>query len=213
MKVKVYSPESKEKETKFLELDSSIFENKTDNKVVLQAIRAQLANRRNVIANTKDRSEVSGGGRKPHRQKGTGRARAGSSRSPIWIGGGVTFGPTNNRNFRKKLPKKMLKNALLAVIASKIENKKLIVVSEFKFTEIATKKVQAYLEKLPLEEGKILIILSKTNVNFELSVANLPYVKTIQMQNINLFDLLKYDYCLTDIETMTAIEKIYKDKK
>lgn len=214
MKVKIYDlSKTKANTTNSVELSDKVFNARANDKVVLQAIQAQLANQRKVIANTKDRSEVSGGGRKPYRQKGTGQARAGSNRSPIWIGGGVTFGPTRKRNFQKKLPKKVLNLAIQSIIGNKIQQKKLIIVSELILPKIATKKVQDILENMPLEEGKILLIMSKTNVNLELSVANLPYIKAIQVGNINVLDLLKYDYIVTDTETIKIIEKLYKEEK
>ena len=165
------------------------------------------------MAHTKDRGEVSGGGRKPFRQKGTGNARAGSNRSPLWIGGGRVFGPRKNRNFSKRMPQKMIQKAILAVISDKFRNKRLIVVDKFPFSQIKTKDVEIFLEKLPIEEGKILILLATTDVNLELAAANLPYLKVILLQNINLLDLLKYDYLLTDREGLKGLENIFLEKE
>lgn len=210
MKVKVYPAQKTESS---LDIPQEIFGVKLNPNLLGQAARRQLANRRVAIAHTKNRGEVSGGGRKPFRQKGTGRARAGSSRSPIWIGGGVVFGPRNIRNFKQKLPRKMLTQAIFMALSEKLKNNKLIVVKELKLPKIATSEVQSFLEKLPIEEGSILVILGKTNVNFELSAANLGYIKVIQAQNINLLDLLKFDYLLTDIEGIKGLQKIFGSKK
>lgn len=206
MKLKIFS---ESKTPKSIDVSDKIFGVKPKMALISQAVQRQLANRRREIAHTKDRSEVSGGGRKPFRQKGTGRARAGSTRSPIWIGGGVTFGPRRERNFRKRLPQKMLQKAIFMALSEKAKNHKLIVVKEFKFPKIATREVQSFLEKLPIDEGKILVVLAKTDVKTELSAANLPYIKVIQAQNLNLIDLLKHDYLLVDQEAMAAIEKIF----
>lgn len=206
MKVKVYSSDGK---TKNMDISSEIFDITGSPKLLAQAVQRQLGNLHRSTAHTKTRGEVRGGGRKPFRQKGTGRARAGSIRSPLWIGGGVVFGPQNNRNYQKNIPKKMLRRAILTALSEKVKTNRLIVVSELKLEKIATKSVQDFLEKLPIEEGKILIVLAKTNVNWELSAANLPYAKTIQIQNISLLDLLKYNFLLTDQEGIKAIEKVF----
>ncbi|MFA6493057.1 MAG: 50S ribosomal protein L4 [Patescibacteria group bacterium] len=207
MKVKVFSTGKTEES---VELSPEIFGVTSSPKLVPQVLQTQLANKRQPIACVKDRGEVSGGGKKPWKQKGTGNARAGSNRSPIWIGGGITFGPTNVRNFHKRLPQKMLQKAILTVLTEKLKNNKLVVVKSLKMPEIKTAKVQSFLEKLPIEEGKILAVLSHTDVNFELSAANLPYIKVIQIQNINILDLLKYDYLLTDVDGIKAFEGIFK---
>lgn len=209
MKVKVFA--SRGQKTTDLEIPGML-DIKINHNLIAQAVQRNMSNRRRVIAFTKDRGEVSGGGAKPFRQKGTGRARAGSSRSPIWIGGGVTFGP-RKRNFSKVLPRKMLQKSILMALAEKLKNNRLIVVSEFKFPKVSTKQIQQFLEKLPFEEGKILIVLAKTCVNLELSVANLPYIKIILVQNLNLFDLLKYDYLLTDTKGLEAIFKVFLRRK
>lgn len=207
MKVKVFK-----KNQEMLDISSEIFGAIPNQKLLVQAIQSQWANRRRPIAHTKNRGEVSGGGRKPFRQKGTGRARAGSVRSPIWIGGGIVFGPRRTRNFQKRLPQKMQKKALFMALSWKLKEKKLIIVPEIKFPKISTNLVQSFLETLPIKEGKILVILGKTEANFELSAANLPFLKVIQAQNINLLDLLKFDYILTDKEGIKSIEKNLRTK-
>jgi len=212
MKLNVYSPSGEKKEQVFV--STELAEAKGSDKLIAQAILANLNNLRRPIADTKDRSEVSGGGRKPWRQKGTGRARAGSTRSPIWIGGGVTFGPRREQNYTRRLPKAMAKKALQIVLAQKIKENKFIVVSEIAFKEIKTAQMQTFLEKLPIEEGKILLILSKTNPTVELSAANLKYIKTVQISGVRLIDILNYDYILTDKEGLNKIEAVFgRDKK
>lgn len=209
MKLKVINGNKNES----IEVSPGIFDLELNPALVALAVKRQLANRRKNIAHTKTRGEVSGGGRKPFRQKGTGRARAGSSRSPIWIGGGIVFGPRKNRQFHENLNKKLISKAILGVLSTKNKDNKLIIVKEFKFEKIATKTVQSFLEKLPIEEGKILIILSKTNPELELSLANVPYTKVLRIENLNIIDLLKYDYLLTDNATISKIEEKYTSKK
>ena len=202
-KIKVYN--LKGEETSDLSLEPSIFGVSENDNLVSQAVRIQLANARNAIAHTKTRGEVSGGGKKPWKQKGTGNARAGSSRSPIWTGGGVTFGPRNTRNYSLSINAKQRQGALATVLSEIAKNKKLVVVKDFALGQISTKKFVQVLEKLPIEEGKILIILDKINTEVELSAANLPYVKVIKTENINVVDLLKYNYILTSTEAMAKI--------
>jgi large subunit ribosomal protein L4 len=191
-------------------LASEIFDTKTSPSLTAQAIRVQLANQRHAIANTKTRGEVSGGGRKPFKQKGTGNARAGSTRSPLWTGGGVTFGPKNNRNFSLRLPQKMRQSAIKAALSDKAKEKRLIILKDLQLPEISTKKLVGILEKLPIEEGKILAVLPEMNANFELSSANLPYLKTIKVNNLNILDLLNYDYILMTTESLKKIGEIFQ---
>lgn len=185
-----------------------------ENPVLLsQVVQTQLSNRRAAIAHTKNRGEVRGGGRKPFKQKGTGNARAGSNRSPLWTGGGLTFGPRRNRHYSKRLPRTMLQTALKMALSEKIKAKKLIVLDAFKLEKISTRQVQAVLEKLPIEEGKILVILPAMDVNLELSFANIPYAKVIKSENINILDLSDRDYILTTIEGWKKITGILKVKQ
>jgi len=190
---------------KDITLDEAIFARKENAQLVSEAIRIERANIRQVIAHTKTRGEVSGGGRKPWKQKGTGNARAGSSRSPIWVGGGITFGPRNDRNFKLRMPKVMKQNALKTVLSEKVTTNKLIIVNDFALKEISTKKFIEILGQLPIEEGKILIIIEKVNPELELSSANVPFVKLIKVENINMLDLAGHDYVVV---TEAALEKI-----
>jgi len=211
MKLKVYTPAGETKET--VTCSDKIFSLSLNPKLLSQVVKKELANWRQPIAHTKDRSEVQGGGRKPFRQKGTGSARAGSTRSPIWIGGGVVFGPRKTRNFQKRVPRRMSQQALRMALSLKAKANQLIVVTKFDFGQIKTKAVQSFFEKLPIKEGRILIFLAKTNVNLELSTANLAYVKTVHVSGLNLRDLLNYDYLVTDKEGLKALEKLLAGKE
>jgi len=211
MKLNIYSPNGEKKEQ--VTIAAELAEPRASDELIAQAVLANLSNRRQPIAHTKDRGEVSGGGRKPWRQKGTGRARAGSIRSPIWVGGGVTFGPRKNRNFNQRLPKLMAQKAMQAALAQKIKENKFIVVTDITFKEIKTSQMQSFLEKLPIEEGRILLILSKTNPRVELSAANLKYIKTVQVSGLKLIDVLNYDYVLIDKEGLKKIEDAFTARK
>ena len=207
-KIAVYNLEGKA----VSDLDAAILVEKENPVLFSQVVVAGLSNRRHAIAHTKNRGEVSGGGRKPFKQKGTGNARAGSTRSPLWIGGGLTFGPRRNRNFSKRLPQAMLQTALKMALSEKIKNKHLIIVDDLKLDKISTKNIQGILEKLPIEEGKILVILPQLDVNVELSFSNIPYAKVIKSENLNILDLTKYDYILTDKNAWQKIVKILLHK-
>lgn len=211
MKIKLFSVNNKSEKT--VEASDKIFAVVLNPNLISQDVQRILANKRNAIASTKDRGQVSGGGRKPFKQKGTGNARAGSNRSPLWRGGGITFGPDSSRNYQKRLPQKMRRKALLMILSEKLREKKLIVVEKIDFVKISTKLVQEFLEKMPIQEGKILIVLAKTNINLELSAANLPYLKVVTISGLNILDLMKYDYLLTDEEGVLAIEKQFGEKK
>ena len=170
---------------------------------MLQVVKAQLANRRQGTSKTKTRSEVRGGGKKPWRQKGTGRARHGSTRSPIWVGGGVAFGPTP-RSYKKKATKRDRRTALKSVLSSKQQNKKLYVLDELSFEEPKTKQFRQMMENLNLETTALFVI-EDDNVNAKLSARNLPNVETRQYNTINVYDILKYD---AFVMTKAAAEKI-----
>ncbi|MBM2820790.1 MAG: ribosomal protein large subunit ribosomal protein [Candidatus Berkelbacteria bacterium] len=205
MKVKLYNLLGKS--TKSIDLSESVFRVKENPSLLSQAVLTIRANTRKSIANTKDRGQVRGGGKKPFKQKGTGNARAGSSRSPLWTGGGITFGPTNKRNFTKKMPGKMAKSALKMVLSSKARNNQLIILEKIELKSHKTKQMQEILEKLPIQEGKILVVIGKTNVNLELATANLSYLKTIQASGINIYDIINNDYLLTDQEGIKIIQQ------
>lgn len=192
------------------ELIQTIFDVKSNEAVLTQSINQKLANRRNSIAHTKTRGEVSGGGRKPYKQKGTGNARAGSTRSPIWIGGGITFGPRNVRNFSKRIPNKINSSAIKMILTDKAKSKKLIILDNFNMPKISTKQVYEIFSKLPIEDGKILVVLDKMEVNTELSLANITYTKVTKVENLNILDLSKYDYLVTTLAGLDKIKEILK---
>ena len=203
----------KEGNAKSLELDNDIFGLKPSQDLITQVVTTYSANLRRPVAHTKNRGEVSGGGRKPWRQKGTGNARAGSTRSPLWRGGGVTFGPRNTSNYSKRLNRKMAATALKMVLSAKIAEKKLIVTDSLSVKEISTKKFEKLLFNLPIEEGSILLVLAKTDVNLELSCKNLPYLKTVQVSGLHLIDIINYDYLVTNTDGIKAIENMFKNKE
>lgn len=195
------------------EISDKIFKAKVNSSLIDQIIKIQLANKRSGNAHAKTRSEVRGGGKKPWKQKGTGNARAGSTRSPLWIGGGVTFGPRNTRNWKLAMPKKMLRNAIYSALSNKLSDKKIIVVDKLEFHEIKTSSAESFLQKMPIKEGTILLIIAKSNMNLELSFRNLPYVKVIMANSLNIYDILKYDYIITSQDAVVEIENIFLKMK
>lgn len=190
-------------------LPKEIFDVPMNSDLLHQVVVSQMANRRVAISHTKDRSEVRGGGAKPWRQKGTGRARHGSRRSPIWIGGGVTHGPTNERNFKKKLPKNVKRKALFIALSEKSRSNLITVIDSFDINEIKTKKVIEMLNNLGIKES-CLIVLSKIDSNIILSTINIPKVNTIQAKDINCLDILSSKHLLIDKEGLKVIEETFK---
>lgn len=189
--------------------DKAVFAVEPNKDLIHQTLNAYLANNRQVIAATKTRAEVRGGGRKPFRQKGTGRARAGTIRSPLWIGGGIVFGPTSDRNFKQRLPLKMKQKALKMVLSDRAKEKR-IIVAEIKLAAISTKLAREFLSKQPIESGKILLFLAEKSPLIELSFRNLPYVKIMRLENINIYDLLNHDYYLMDKKTLAKLSEQMK---
>jgi len=207
MKIAVYNQEGKEISQALL--PKEIFEVPLNQDLVYQAAVSQAANKRRITAHTKDRSEVRGGGKKPWRQKGTGRARHGSIRSPIWRGGGVTFGPRKNTVFAKKIPKKMRRKALFMVLSVKVKDNLLIVLDDFKLEKIKTKIFAQILNNLPCKNKSCLIALSGIEKNLILSARNLPKVKTIEARNLNVLDLLSYKYLVISKESIKTIKETF----
>jgi len=212
LKIKVYNQAVEE--VKDFELSDKVFGVKPSNELLHQVVITQQANCRQVLAHTKDRSEVSGGGKKPWKQKGTGRARSGSSRSPIWIGGGVTFGPTKYRNFKKKINLKMKQKALVMALSDKVENKSLVILDSLNFSDYKTKNFQTLLtnvEKKVLnnERRNILIVNDVNDEKTWYSGRNLVGVKMINLENINLVDLLNYKNLLLTENAVKILEKRY----
>lgn len=197
-------------ETGTIELPKRIFGLEINNDLIYQAVNTQMASYRKSLAQTKDRSEVRGGGRKPWRQKGTGRARHGSIRSPIWRGGGVTFGPRKEKVFAKKINKKAKTKALFMALSSKVKDKELIVLDKLELEEPKTKLMANILEKLLKKKKKsILIATSKKDEKIIRANRNIPYVKTIAADSLNIVDLLSFKHLLLDKEAIKKIEKTY----
>ena len=190
-------------------LPKEIFDVPMNADLLHQVVVSQMANRRVAIAHTKDRSEVRGGGIKPWKQKGTGRARHGSRRSPIWIGGGVTHGPTNERNFKKILPKNIKRKALFVALSEKSRNNLITVIDSFDVKEIKTKKMIEMLNNLGIN-GSCLIVLPKIDSNIILSTRNIPKVKTIQAKDINCLDIVSSKYLLIDKKGLEVIKETFK---
>jgi large subunit ribosomal protein L4 len=184
-------------------LNESVFGIEPNNHVIHEAIIMQRAAKRQGNHAVKNRSEVRGGGRKPWRQKGTGRARQGSIRSPQWVGGGVVFGPTTARNYKFKLPKKVRKLALRSALSSKVQNADVIVLNDLQFEVPKTKDAIAVLEALQVNE-KVLIVTANRNDNVIRSASNLQKVKVITVGEINVLDLIQYDKLIL---TKDAAEK------
>lgn len=209
LKVKVYNLEGKEVEE--IKLDPEIFDIVIKPELVHQVVEVQQANARQNLAHTKGRSEVRGGGRKPWRQKGTGRARHGSIRSPIWIGGGVTFGPSKERNFAKKINKRMKTKALFMTLTDKVKDKHIVVVDKFEMPEIKTKKLINTFKKLPNKEAKSnLVILAQKDEKVIKSARNLKKTKVILADSLNVIDIIKHDFLLIDKDGINKIIKTYK---
>jgi len=210
MKVSVYDQQGKEVGTTIL--PKEIFDVSMNSDLVHQVMVSQMANRRRVIAHTKDRGEVRGGGRKPWRQKGTGRARHGSIRSPIWRGGGVTFGPTKERNFKKEIPKKMQRKALMAVLSAKAKNNLLLILDELNIERTKTKLMDNVLKKLPCAGKSCLIALPRNEKNIILAARNLAKTETVEARNLNCLDLLSFKYLIMPKESIKTLEETFSKK-
>ncbi len=190
-----------------LELKDSIFGVEVNEHLVKMAVVAQLANNRQGTQKAKTRSEVSGGGKKPWRQKGTGHARQGSTRAPQWTGGGVVFAPVP-RDYSVKMNKKEKRAALKSALTSRVAESKFIVLDELKLDEIKTKKFVEVLNNIKV--GKALVVLDTLDEKVIKSAANLPNVKTAQTNTINVYDILKYDTVVATKAAVATIEEVYE---
>ncbi len=202
--VAVYNMEGKEVDK--IELNDSIFGVEINEHLVHMAVLQQLANKRQGTQKAKTRSEVRGGGRKPWRQKGTGHARQGSTRSPQWTGGGVVFAPAP-RDYSFKLNKKEKRAALKSALTSRVVENKFVVVDELKLDEIKTKKFVEVLKNLNVENA--LVVLNDMDEKVIASAANIPTVKTTQTNELNVFDVLKYDTVVVTKAAVATIEEVY----
>lgn len=204
--VKVYNQEGKE--VSELKLNEAIFGLPWNADLVHQAVRIALANKRQVLASTKDRSEISGGGRKPWRQKGTGRARHGSIRSPLWKGGGITFGPTKERNFKLKINKKMARKAFLTALSTKAKDSELLVLDDLKLSAPKTKEMAKIMKNFP-QVKKGLLALAEKNEDIKKAGRNLPNLKIINVDNLNILDILKYKHLIFIKDGIEYLNKKY----
>ena len=190
-----------------IELAENVFGIEPNEAIVHSVLKNYLANQRQGTQSTKTRSEVSGGGRKPWRQKGTGRARQGSTRAPQWIKGGIALGP-KPRSYRYTVNKKERRLAIKSVLSSKVLEKELTVVEKLELKEIKTKTMVKALADLKVE-GKTLIVLPENDKNVVMSARNIEGVKTISANNINVFDLLKYNNLVLPVDTVKKLEEVY----
>ncbi|RLC41963.1 MAG: 50S ribosomal protein L4 [Candidatus Coatesbacteria bacterium] len=178
-----------------IEVEDGLFTEPLHEELIYQVVVSQLANMRAGTASTKTRAEVKGGGRKPWRQKGTGRARHGSIRSPIWVGGGITFGP-RPRNYKKRIPKKMKRKALRSIVSSRVSDGAITVVDEFVMDEYKTRKVVEILSKLNLYGKKVLILVDGYSDYIFKSVNNIPGVKILPAERLNVYDVITSEHLL-----------------
>lgn len=207
MKLKVYNQEGKE--IKKIDVSDDVFNLDLNSDLVHQVIVSQASNRRQGSAHTKDRGDVSGGGKKPWRQKGTGRARHGSIRSPLWKGGGVTFGPTNEKNYKKRIPKEMKRKALFMALSGKIKDDEFFVVDSFNVENHKTKAMKEIINCFPLQSKKTLIVLPETNRNVILGTRNLPEIKTMPAKNLTALDVLSFKNLIVLEDSVSLIEKTF----
>ncbi|TGY96281.1 50S ribosomal protein L4 [Petralouisia muris] len=189
-----------------LELNDAVFGVEINEHLVHMAVVQQLANKRQGTQKAKTRSEVSGGGRKPWRQKGTGHARQGSIRAPQWKGGGVVFAPVP-RDYSFKMNKKEKRAALKSALTSRVNESKFIVLEDLSLDEIKTKKFKEVLNNLKV--NKALVVLKESNQNVVLSARNIPAVKTTVANSLNVYDILKYDTVVITKDAVSAIEEVY----
>lgn len=190
-----------------IELDENVFGVEINQHVVYEVVKNQLANKRQGTQSTKTRAEVRGGGRKPWRQKGTGRARQGSINAPHWTGGGVTFAP-KPRDYSYKVPKKVRRLAMKSALTSKVQNNEIIVIDELKFDAPKTKEMVNLLNKLNADK-KALIVMDAKNVNVIKSANNIPNVQTALVNTLNVYDILKYNSFIITKDAVRKVEEVY----
>lgn len=209
--IDVYNQEGQKVST--TELTAGLFDVEMQPEVVRQVVIAQQANSRRNLAHVKTRAEVRGGGRKPWRQKGTGRARHGSIRSPIWVGGGKSFGPRKTENYSQKVNKKVKRKALAMVLSEKARTNHLIVLDQLQLTEAKTKQFAGMLKKLPMTKPSALTVLPKKDETIVKAARNISKVKTILADSLNVVDILKYQYLVVPQAALTVIAKTFGSEK
>jgi len=202
-------------------LPKEVFGKKTNPDLIHQAVVGFQANQRQVIAHAKNRGEVSGGGKKPWRQKGTGRARHGSNRSPIWIGGGVTFGPTKDRNFKRIVPEKIKRAALFSVLSDRAKNREILVVDSLTIEQPKTKTIYKtitdFINKVCLERKKgkkralesVLVVLGEKDDNLVTAARNIPGVKVIEARNLNILDAISAKRLIFSQDSIKTIKELF----
>lgn len=213
MDIKVYNQEGKETGT--VKLSDSIFDVPWNPDLVHQVAESMRANQRTPVAHAKDRSEVRGGGRKPWRQKGTGRARHGSIRSPIWTGGGVTHGPRKEKNYSRKINSKMRRKALLVALSQKLRDNEILILDKINFKEAKTKEAAQVFKNLSKVKGyetidnksKTLVALSKKDEKILRALNNLSKISIEEARNLNVLSVLSYKYLLLPKDSLKAIER------
>lgn len=204
-KVNVYNMQGEVVEQ--IELSENIFGVEINEHVVYEVVKNQLANKRQGTQSTKTRAEVRGGGRKPWKQKGTGRARAGSTNSPIFVGGGVAFGP-KPRDYSYKVPKKVKRLALKSVLTSKVQENEIIIIDHLDFNSPKTKDMVNLLARLNADK-KALIVMDEKNINVIKSSKNIPHVETALVNTINVYDILKYNSFIITKDAVRKVEEVY----
>lgn len=213
MKVDIYNQEGEK--IGEMELPKKIFDVEFNPDLVHQVVVSQMANKRTPIAHTKDRGEVRGGGKKPWPQKGLGRARHGSIRSPIFKGGGVVFGPRKYKKLEKKIPKKMKKKALFMILSEKLRRNLLFLFEEIKVekpkTKIFAQLIEKWKEKIKnFKKGSVLIALGRKDENLSLAARNIPNLKVMQAKDLNCLDLLSFKYLVLTKDSVKVIEEQFK---
>jgi len=208
MKIDVYN--QKGEKTGQAELPKEIFDVKVVPDLLHQVVVSQMANRRQGTAHTKDRGDVHGGGKKPWRQKGTGRARHGSIRSPLWKGGGVTFGPTKDKVYEKKIPKMLRKKAVLMVLSAKAQNQFLILLNDLKFPAKKTKEVAQVLKNLPCKGQTALIASAAYDADLLRAAQNIPQIAVCSIQDFNAMDLLSFKYLIMPGDGVDVLKTMFK---
>lgn len=207
MKTKIYNVQGKE--TGEMELPSEVFGVKVKPEVVHEVFVAQLNNQREPWADTKNRGEVSGGGKKPWAQKGTGRARHGSIRSPIWKGGGVAFGPLSERSYKTKINKKTRRLAIKMCLSDRAENSAVFVVDEFAFTEPKTKLFAALLKGLPGKQKSLLVLTPGKDETVLRMTKNLQSVDTVRAEDVNVMDLMNTQAVVTSVAGIKKLADVF----
>lgn len=205
LKVKVKNIQSDE--VSEMDLPEEIFDYPLKEHLIYEAVKNYRANQRQGTACTKTRGKVSGSGRKPWRQKGTGRARVGSIRSPLWRSGGTAFGP-QPKDYSYRMPRKARRNALKSVLSDKMRNDRIVVIDEITLNSNKTKEALAVLKNF--EFDKLLIVDKKENSKLILSTRNLPYIKTIDFSEINVYDSLKYNYIMFSVDAVKQLVEVLK---